>query len=265
MKRIYVTGDSHVSCLRKAWDLIKKFEDDYLKFDFTIAILANAHDLRRDFFEDKGTYAKFTSPKIRISQLPDLNNFDFYGFSMPYYTNSFFGNGDWRYFIPYCMKGEMFPLSKSLIEQAVLAELKYIIKFIDIFIRNNHKVFVVESPKPFIDNRAIIRKHISEELVLYLDTFYRNIVDRELEKRNVPVVKVPKESLDNMGFMKMSFRLDREDDAHHANAEHGRIMVKGIQDLCSKWPVRLGLKQEPCDTNTNNRPVVEDLGPSQYA
>jgi hypothetical protein len=108
----------------------------------------------------------------------------------------------------------------------MLDDYSYQLGLIDIILRTQDNFFVVESPRPFRHDTCL--KFIKPEVLLYVDSFYRNSVKQELKLRNVAIIELNTDCYDDEGFMLDRFRHPNEDDVHHGNADFGELMIKNV-------------------------------------
>lgn len=229
--KVLITGDSHTGALHLAQkDMISKDEwPDQI--DLTIKPLGGGHIFPTPFFIDRGDYAEISNLKYRkqFNRFPPLkekNSDVIYGLSAPLHTARIRRRRAWSEFVPSQFAAQEVPLSNQLLRRVILDDCHYLLKFIDIILRTQNKVFVIEAPRPFKhDNSLTI---IRPEVFIYVDAYYRDIIKQELKHRNVPIIEVTPECYDDAGFMLERYRNPNEDDMHHGNVEFGELMMKKV-------------------------------------
>jgi hypothetical protein len=232
--KVLVTGDSHTGTLRKGQ---KAFENDGVwPHDVKLEIrpLGGGHLTREPFFIDRGDYAEITTPEYRrqFDRLPIAETGAeeiVYGISAPLHSVRIWRHPDWQRFAPSSLQQFGPPLSSGLIRRIILDDQKYVLDLIGILQKAGKRVFVIEPPHPFRHHPAL--RTTPSELVLHLNSLYRETVRHELRAMEVPVVEMPVRLLE-AGFMREDYA--QAGDPHHGNAVYGRIMIEEILTFLRK-------------------------------
>lgn len=232
--KVLITGDSHTGALKSGQNILINKGDWPKQIDLTIQPFGNGKFFSTLFFFDKGDYAKICNPEYqkRFERFPpiDLENSDvIYGLSGPLHTLRVLRHRAWSEFVPAPFTTNESPVSNALLNQIIQDDCQYLLKFIDIILRTQKKLFVIEAPRPFKHNNSL--KVIRPEVFSYVDSYYRDFIRRELKLRNIPIISVNPDCYDESGFMLECYRSPKEDDMHHGNAEFGELMMKKILDF----------------------------------
>lgn len=231
--KVLITGDSHTAAMRWGMDtLIQNGNDANLGCQVDIKPLGKGGGLTQPFFEDKGDFALMLQRTRRhfAKRLPDVaedgSGYDYYAFSGLLHTVRIWRHKqDWANFTPLLSDEGQHPVSTSLLGHIIAEDQKYQMELVDLLLRLNCQVVVIEAPKPFKHHPLVQTK---PEVVAYLDSFYRDYTKSRLQAKNVPVIEVPSFCYDDGGFMKEQFRSPKLSDSHHGNSEFGVIMINEV-------------------------------------
>jgi hypothetical protein len=233
--KVLIIGDSHTAALEKGKKLLaeKSKLPDGIKLD--IRCLGNHRIMRTPFFIDRGDYAEICNDEYRkqynffppLSLKHDMENV-VYGLSGLLFPGSVIS---WlsKFAAPSQLVLNEIPVSNALLTQLVLDDCQYLLKFIDIILRTKQKLFVIEGPQFFRD--AHISKNCRHQLIKYFNDYYRVIIKKELENRNIPVIALNPECYDEHGFMLEKYRHENINDKLHGNALFGELMLKKAIDF----------------------------------
>lgn len=227
---VLITGDSHTAALFMGQKQLEKERHTPAPANITIRPLGGGHLLREPFFTDQGDHAEIVLPQLRkqFERLPlagDANEDLIYGICAPLHTARVWRDLDWRRFAPIGLATDETPISIGMLRRIILDDQKQILAFIDVLARNGAAVFAIEAPRPFRHHPVL--KYVRQDVVLAIDSFYRELMRSELRKRSVPIVTVPAACLDPRGFTLEQF--GRTTDPHHGNMKFGRLMMLEIE------------------------------------
>jgi len=229
--RVLISGDSHTAALKLGLDqLLQNGMDAMQGCQIDIKPLGRGASLSQPFFKDQGSYAEITKETNarQAKRLPmpaeDGGQYDFYALCGPLNTIRTWRTKEyWADFAPSCSGESGRPVSSGLLRHVVIEEQKYLMALVDLLIRVGCKVLVIETPKPYRHNPAVILK---PKIVRYVDHFYRETMKGWLATKNVPIIAIPDDCFDPDGFMQERFRHPNHEDSHHANAEFGEVMLQ---------------------------------------
>jgi hypothetical protein len=236
--KVLITGESHTAALYWGQKQIEKENNWAPSVDIIIRPLGGGHILPTQFFIDRGDHAEITVPQYRrqFRRLPldDGENANtMYGLCAPLHTARVWRHHDWRLFAPVGVRQQEAPISSGMLRRVILDDQKYVLELIDVFVRTGKRVFAIEAPHPFRHHHAL--KTVRRDLILYVNRTYREIIRSELANRSVPIVSVPAQCLDGVGFMREEY--GRKDDSQHGNAKFGRLMMKEISAFLEHFPI----------------------------
>lgn len=236
--KVLITGDSHTGVLRRSKAQLETEGHWSVEIDLTILVLGGARLLATEFFQDCGSYVKIIDEtcRKRFERFPSneqTNDIPIYGISGVLHSTRIWRNEDWQIFAPYPIHSNKIPISMSMLNRIVLDDQKYLLAFVDILTRVGAKVFVIEPPYPF-RHHPLFQK-IRSDVIHTVNVTYRNIIRSELSRRSIPIVSVPRDCIDDEGFMLEKYRSERPDDVHHGNLVYGRLMMLEILSFLLNW------------------------------
>jgi hypothetical protein len=234
--KVVITGESHTAALFMGQKQLEKEGHKGAAANIVVRPLGGGHLLREPFFIDRGDHAEIVTPQFRarFERLPldgAENQDTIYGLCAPLHTARVWRDLDWSRFAPLGHAKAETPISKSMLRDVILEDQKYILAFIDIFVRTGVHIFAIEAPRPFRHHQAL--KHVREDVALAVDAAYREILRAELSARSVPVVSVPQKCLDVRGFTLEQY--GRAADPHHGNMKFGRLMMLEIEAFLTQF------------------------------
>lgn len=236
MMKILITGDSHTAALQRGLKALRAQGALREGVEVSVKPLGGGHVLPTPFWRDAGDHAEIIAPGYRaqFTRLPpqqpaiDVLAPDVLALCMPL----------WPMRILHRMAGEKLALadrvadhatvSKAVFRQLVLADQQHVLGLIDLFNRIRMPCVALSPPVLFADHKVLARYPAAQALRVF-DT-YRAIMLAELAARDVPVIDLPPETRQADGFMRPDFRHDDPEDAHHANAAFGALMIRRLQD-----------------------------------
>lgn len=229
--KLFIAGESHVSALQQGRKLLESKAEWPQSVSLTIRPMGGGHILPTPFFVDRGDYLEITHPEFRenIKQLPPMESqggFDYFGFSAGLHCARVWRHKDWRQVVLPGASGSGMPVSSSLMNRIFDDDVKYIKQMLEALQRMGKKIFVVEAPYPFRHHKAVMDG--SPSLISTLDRLSRMRMRAWLAERNIPVIAVPAQCIDAEGFMLDCYRSETPDDAHHANAQFGALIMKDM-------------------------------------
>ncbi|MCB1379370.1 MAG: hypothetical protein KDK89_13540 [Alphaproteobacteria bacterium] len=235
---VTIAGDSHIGVLAKA--LVQMQEEGMWPADLVVRCDgANEGLWRQGFYADQGDRLDIVD--LRFRRILGFHSLSLgepvdqvLGLCVHYHSNRFWRHRQWLKFAPMGMQTKETPLSRQLIEQMALDDQEDMLNFTRLLRRFGLKVFAIEAPRPFRDHEAIARMKLRLDVVVAVDRMYRTAIRLALEGMSVPTLGIPLESLGSDGFMKPEYRSDREGDKHHANVDHGRLMMQQLPAFLAK-------------------------------
>lgn len=238
MIKVLVTGDSHTGALQRGKERIESREGLDAGIAITVQPLGGGHIQRTAFFRDRRDHLEIVNETYRESlQVFPVDDGDgapyLYGLCMSLHSTWIWRHEDWARFAPAGIAVGEAPVSNALLRAAVLDDVFYVLRFIDVLKRLGQRMFVVEAPRPFVHHPAF--ETTRKEVIAHVDGYYRDVVLGELARRDVPVVRVPESCHDSSGFMVERYRHENPEDHHHGNAEYGELMIRRIEQFCLNW------------------------------
>jgi len=225
--KIVVTGDSHTAQLQQGLLQLQAEDAPALRGqEWVIRPLGGGHLLPFPFFKAQADHIVITQPEYRksIHRLPLKPHPDarWHGFCGALHTARVFRHADWaRHALP-GMEGPGIPVTASLLGRLVDDDQRHVKELLVQMQALGMNPFVIEGPKPFRHHPAI--PVVGARRVIAIDSFFRERMKRWLAGQGIPMVELPPEVVDADGFMRDELRRSLED-AHHGNAEFGRLMV----------------------------------------
>jgi len=230
--KIFVTGDSHTAALKTGADLLISQGDVPQDCQIDVQQLGGGISMTTPFFIDRGDFAEMTHEKHlrRIKRLPfadEQQYYDWYGICGPLHATRIWRNKDyWQNYTPFTPEGGQAPVSASLLRHVVVQEQHYTMQLLELLKRVGVKVFVIEAPKPY--KHHPILELVNQDIIAYVDEFYRKVMREWLASKDVPVIDVPGACYDADGFMHEAYRHDNPADGYHANKQFGAVMISEI-------------------------------------
>lgn len=226
-----ITGDSHTAALQTGLDVLIAQENWPKEQEIKIKRIGGANNLLIPFFIDRGDRAELIYRR-HVKRLPvaeEDGQYDYYGFCGPLHASNLWRRqGHWPSFTPFARKVEgnrdLAPVSTALLKQAVFQEQSHTMQLLELLQRVGTKLFVIEGPRPFRHHRILSK--VSPETVIYIDTFYKNLLREWLHSKDIPIIEVPNQCYDEEGFMHDKFRVPAENDMLHGNEEFGALMMQ---------------------------------------
>lgn len=228
-----ITGDSHSGALKKGLDILIAQEIWPTAQEMKITRIDGANNLLVPYFVDRGDRAELIYQKY-VKSLPvtaEEGHYDYYGLCAPLHASNLWRKQNyWPGFTPFADKADgdqgLIPVSTALLKQAVFQEQAYTIQLLELLQRVGVKLFVVEAPRPFRHHKILSK--VSPETVMYIDTFYKNLIKEWLTSKDIAIIEVPNECYDEEGFMLDQFRGRSETDMLHGNEEFGVLMIHEV-------------------------------------
>lgn len=230
--KILVTGDSHTAALKLGADRLQAERAIPARVNIDVQQLGGGMSLTESFFIDKGDHAEMIRDEHqrRIKRLPvanDQEQYDYYGICGPLHTIRLWRNKEyWQKFTPFAPHGDKAPVSAGLLRYVIEQDQRYILQLVELLKRVGVGVFVVEPPKPY--RHHSILELVDDDVIMYLDKYYRNTIRKKLVAWQVPIVDVPAACYDADGFMLERYRHDNPEDHYHGNVEFGALMINEI-------------------------------------
>jgi hypothetical protein len=193
--------------------------------------LGNGAHLIKQFFRDTGHSARITEPtftaQVKELPLPGPEGKDtVYCWSGLFHFAKVWRDRTWATHRLTCTRGNGIPVSCGMLRSTILLWFRHQLGLIDVVMRRGGMVVAVESPRPFRHHPAFQQSR--PEVIAAVDRFCQEVMLAELAKRSIPLVRIPRECLDEEGFMDTRWRSERGADPHHGNEEFGALMLKCI-------------------------------------
>ena len=229
--RIFVTGDSHTASLKRGLQRLEAAGWQAPGVEVTIRGLGNGAHLVKQFFRDTGRCALITEAAFRTQveelPLPGPEGKDtVYCWSGLFHFAKVWRDLTWATHQLASTRGSGIPVSCGMLRSTILLWFRYQLGLIDVVVKSGGRVMAVESPRPFRHHPAFQRSR--PEVIAAVDQFCQEVMLAELAKRSIPLARIPRECLDEEGFMDNRWRSEREADPHHGNEEFGALMLQSI-------------------------------------
>lgn len=237
--KVLLTGDSHVTALRKGERLIDAAERPS-GIDITLDRLWVTGRANTPFFIDNGDHARViendTSPRAHFDIPPRKVKYEAIGLSMPFHTARVWSK-DWSCHAIWPDPGhEKILISSGLAKTIFDNDSASILGLIDVIARTT-SIFVIESPAPFAYHPSFDKN--GKEMISRVHSRYREYLYGELSSRNVPVVENDPSWLDCLGLMNPDlvgrFEKDGSIDSRHGSEQYGRMMMLRVYSFLREW------------------------------
>lgn len=228
--RVLITGDSHTATLKLGQHALRS--DAAPGLDISILPLGSGAHIPTPFYQDAGDHAELVVPVYRrfLQRVPPAGaRFDWIGVCAPLHTTRVWRQ-DWSAYRLWheagADPGAKIPVSDALLRQVIEDDSRYALGFLDV-IRRSARVFVIAAPAPFRHHEAVACNGAG--MVMHIHRTYCAHISRELALREIPVVALDPEWMDDQGFMKPRFKSQNPEDRHHGNTLLGRSVYKRIE------------------------------------
>jgi hypothetical protein len=227
--KVLVVGDSHIAALSQGLARIEGRHPAQREFDVRVQSLGGGRLLIKPFSRPVADGVDVShetpgKPELRIRFGGDLAAV---GVCANFHSVRLLRRGGWDRFAPAEIAAGEYPLSLAVFREMMRADQQHILAFVD-QVRAGTRVFAIESPAPFRHHPLL--SEVRAELWSYVNSEFRKFVHDELAARGVDMIRIPREFMDDMGFMLPRFRSDNPDDRHHANALYGEHMMRLVLD-----------------------------------
>lgn len=236
--RIFVTGDSHTAALKRGLLRLEASGWQPAGVEVTIQGLGNGAHLIKRFFRETGRGARIIEPSF-CSSVRDLpfpgpeGKATVYCWSGLFHFAKVWRDRTWATHRLATTQGSAIPVSRGMLRSTILLWFRHQLGLIDAVVRGGGVVMAVESPRPFRHHPAFQQSR--PETIAAVDRFCQQVMLAELAKRSIPLVRIPRECLDEDGFMDTRWRSEREADPHHGNEEFGALMLRCICRQAQEW------------------------------
>ena len=232
--KVLITGDSHVGPLNRGIQKLAEQNAVPDTLDITIRPLGAGALMKTPFFVEEDGVARMLPAeyKTNMLRLPTQGEYTVYGFSGNFHTTRILRDVNWSNIAPIAVAKDEQPVSTAFLNELFHEDQKYMLALLDVMLKSQVTVFVVEAPRAFRHQRIFERAR--KEVLFYIDQEYRKYIRRELEKRGIQVIAVPPGCLDEEGFMLDCYRHPDERDQHHGNAEFGEVMMREVTAFLEK-------------------------------
>jgi hypothetical protein len=230
--KFLITGDSHTAALSKAWygGLQESTRTD---LEVSVGALGNGWHLQFPFFSVDSKGIRFTGEGydagFRSSGRTHMvaESGILYGLSMGLHTGVVVGNATWKTHAPWRVaKGTMLhPVSDDVIFASARNYSRYVLNLFDEMISLKIPFLVIEAPPIRQETHCAEPQALPEEVVIEVDRLFRKAIVKDLEHRNIGVVRYPKKSVDADGFLRREYAIGGND-PHHTNGTYGALVMR---------------------------------------
>ncbi len=226
--QVLVFGDSHTAALRRGQSSIDIDGQWPKTIELTVRPLGGGHLSTLPFFVDRGDHAEVTLPEYRreFSRIPLEGDAEevVYGVSAPLHPVRVWRSPAWQEFAPvdaYVLVNSVAPVSSGMIRRLALADQRFMLDLLALLRRLGRRVFVIEAPRPFRHHPAL--RKTRADVVMRVDTLYRETIRAELDRLGVDVIEIPACCIDSEGFTLERF--GHANDPHHGNESYGAMVM----------------------------------------
>jgi len=155
-----------------------------------------------------------------------------YYFSSPLHSAPYFRDQAWQKFCPWkcsAIYPELTPVSDALIQTWVESTMRCRTNLLERLLEKQIDISIIEPPKPLM--RVPSYKNIKPEVVLEVDQLVRGFVFSLLQRKGIPVIQAPKETIQN-GFTKEEFSAPSQKDGHHGSTGYYELLLRKIIEDC---------------------------------
>lgn len=224
---ITILGNSQCVAMKNAIDDMNRRGEQQDPFSIKVRPIGSGAELLEDFFEQDSDRVITKSKYYHSVEFSASDNGAYIGVCAPLYSLSISTNRGWREFSYSGDLRKKRPVSNALLRVSVLESQRYMLNYIEALRNIDLNVFVIEGPRPFRHHKAT--EYLSPEIVIELDRRYREIICDHLREIKIPIVEVPGHCIDDIGFTKSQYRLEKEGDQNHGNVDFGRIMIDEVK------------------------------------
>jgi hypothetical protein len=231
-RRIIITGDSHIAALMNGVEHFGKDLADRIIFH----PLGGANIAPLDFFEvDKeAKRVRVNHPKWIKTGFPskDIEGHIYwkaqYAISMPCNSTRFIRDYDWSRFVPWHLRQspDEIALSDQAIRRMMVADIKSSLLFMRALQELGLDICAIEAPRHFA--HAPQMEAIRPEVAKWLGEAYVDFAVKALSDMEVPLIRIPENSVGPDGAMLPEHKSRKKTDSLHANMEFGMEMVRRI-------------------------------------
>ena len=230
-KDVVIFGDSHIGSLRMGLNsLLNNQEPAHPAASIEIRPLGPGGAYCTPFFRKNGSNIEIVDARLKkhVEKLPFDEKYRLYGFSGNLHTLRVIREIHWDSHAPseIAEKREI-PVSRSLLNEIFHDDQKYLLSFLDELSSMGISVFSIEAPRPFRHNPVFSGKS-RQKVLLFIDQAYRKYITEELNKRNIPIVSVPSECVDDEGFTLDIYKHQKLGDPHHTSEAYGKLMMQKV-------------------------------------
>ena len=230
MKRLLLTGDSHLGALRRGADLLPDPADrDRMVFwplgvGGALRACVHAHDAaaqtvttiasawRKQVFSPATIRAIGEDVRLVVS--------------LPLNTSRILREHGWKTHAPWQLAMGEFPVSDQVLNAMIDADSRHALAMVCDLARIWPDLLVVEAPRFFA--RTALRDGLRLEVCAHVDAAYRARVGAALQAAGVAVVGQPAATVDTPGTTRAEFAHENPKDDHHANAAYGALALQDV-------------------------------------
>jgi hypothetical protein len=227
---ILLTGDSHLSALRRGADLLPDAADrDRLVFwplgvGGALRGVVHAHDpgARRVTTTAPVWRNRVFSPETIGAVGADVR----LAVSLPLNTSRILREHGWKTHVPWALAAAEFPVSDRVLDAMIDIDSRHALAMLRDLAQVWPDVVVIEAPRFFA--RMARRDLLRPEVCAHVDAAYRARVGAALQGLGIPVIAQPSATVEAPGMTRAEFALEDPKDDTHTNAAYGAL---ALQDL----------------------------------
>lgn len=239
MTHVLIFGDSHTAAMKRGLVSLREQESVPHGFEVDVIGLGGGQHMLDRFFEVSDGRAVMTHPtfakRLPVVPIPDgAQRGTVYAWCGLFHFAKAWRDRSWIDFRPSAIPGSRMPLTMGLVTETVLHWLRFQLELLEVVRRTGARVLAVETPRPFHHHWAL--KRIPAEVIAHVDGHLQDLMVRELARRAIEPVRIPRTCLDDLGFMNTEWRNEVETDEHHGNAAFGALMIRRVCEHLAAHP-----------------------------
>jgi len=236
--KVLIIGDSHTGALKRGLDKLTESADPSVGpsvgHDYLIRPLGPGANMAFPFWRADADSIEITNEdyhrQMPCVPPPRMRQPDAIGLCMPMWWGRSVSNmGKARVALAGLPSGRA--ISYAVFRQMVLADMAHVLGLAETLQARGFETFAVEPPSAFRDNR--LAPWFGMDWLLGHIKAHRAIMTEAMAERGIPIIRRPDHVSDDEGFTLQQYRHPDPQDAHHANADFGIVMLHQIEGYLS--------------------------------
>lgn len=230
MRRILLTGDSHLGALRRA---VERLSDERQKDRFVFWPLgtASATSAPLHVREAGDDAIRITAPawqdrRFSRDSIAEVGADALLVVSLPLHTTPFLRDHAWHTHAPWQVAVQEVALSSGFLDTLAEAGSRHALALVLDLARIWPAMAVLEPPRLFPDSPFLAKAR--PEVCRAVEAAYRGSVRRRLAQAGIAVIDQPPVTITDQGMTDPTYDNENPQDRHHANARYGSLVLAGI-------------------------------------